>query len=299
MWMRRFNGSFSDSWKTLFPACQVRFQVWCFMVTVFSFWAVSSCALETWWWEMNGSRLENCLSFACLMCFCVSFLQVEGHHKAIFSMAYVVTPRVCVWKGAFSSVLYKVGCCQKLRCVGGCEDGADPGRLTPVSVRACWPSCPSCLRLVLSRRQPVLWFECDFRMEDWLYVSCKCSFTISSSRAGGSAHSVWCFKTLWFSDGVFMIQLVSVCSRAPTGTIMAQNTWHHLCFPGSAHSCFWSAPSQQNCFNLASGGNSVLPQVLCESMILCHKPKHCLEGEILENIKTLTTTCGFVVLLWL
>lgn len=96
MWMRRFNGSFSDSWKTLFPACQVRFQVWCFMVTVFSFWAVSSCALETWWWEMNGSRLENCLSFACLMCFCVSFLQVEGHHKAIFSMAYVVTPRVCV-----------------------------------------------------------------------------------------------------------------------------------------------------------------------------------------------------------
>lgn len=130
----------------------------------------------------------------CLMCFSVPFLQVERHHKAIFSMAYVVTPHV--WKGSFTSVIHKVVCCQKLRCAGGCENGADPGRLTP-------------LRLVLSGRQPVLWFddsECDFRMEDWLHGSYKCSFTISSSRAGGSAYSVWCFKICWFSDDILMIQ---------------------------------------------------------------------------------------------
>lgn len=164
MWIRRFNGSFSDSWKTLLPACQVRYQVWCFMVTVFSLWAVGSCSLDETWMA-PGWRIALLLP-VCLMCSCVSFLQIERHHKAIHSMVSVVTPHV--WKGAFSSVLYKVGCCQKLRCAGGCEDGTDPDGLTPMSAWACWPSCPSCLRLVLSRRQPVLWLEWDFRMEDWV-----------------------------------------------------------------------------------------------------------------------------------
>lgn len=80
--------------------------------------------------------------------------------------------------------------------------------------------------------------------------------------------------------------LLSICTRTPTATIMAQNILHHLCFLGSACFCLWSAPSQQNCFNMASGGISVLHQMLCKHIILCHKPKHCLEGEILENIKT-------------
>lgn len=80
--------------------------------------------------------------------------------------------------------------------------------------------------------------------------------------------------------------LLSVCTRTRTGTIMAQNVLHHLCFPGSACFCLWSPPSQQNCFNMALRGISVLHQVFCEYMILCRKPKHCVEGGILENIQT-------------
>lgn len=192
------------------PSCLFRYQVWCFMVTIFSFWAVSSCALETWWWEVNDSRLENCLSFACLLPYVFLCVLFAGRKAVVRpSSAWLCCDTLCVKRRLQLSPLQ---CC-----------------LLPETEmcrwlwRWCWPwqidscvslgmltlfkvPCPSCLRLVLSRRQPEIWFECDFRVEDWLYGSCKHSFTISSSRAGGSAHLVWCFKTCWFSDDIFMIQ---------------------------------------------------------------------------------------------
>lgn len=212
------------------------------------------------------------------MCFSVPFLQVERHHKAIVSMAYVVTP--CVWKDTFSSVIHKVVCWQKLRCAGGCEDGADPGRLTP-------------LRLVLSGRQPVLWFddsECDFRMEDWLYGSYKCSFTISSSREG-SAHS---FDALKFVDLLMIFSWYSLlfsCTRTPTGTIMA----HHLCFPGSACFCLCSVLPNRTALIWLQEGFQCCIRYSVNTWFYAINPSIVWKGDSGE-FKNMTTSCGCVVL---
>lgn len=144
-----------------------------------------------------------------VMGFYLPFLWVEkAFYKAVFSVAYVVTS--CVWRGAFSSVLCKVVCCQKLGYAGGCEDGADLGKLTCVALGTQTlfkVSCSSCLRLVLCGRQPVLWFERGLRFGYWLMGVVTVLAVIFSSRVGGSAHLVWCFKTplilwLYFHDSL-------------------------------------------------------------------------------------------------
>lgn len=68
----------------------------------------------------------------------------------------------------------------------------------------------------------------------------------------------------------FAVQLYQNTYRYHNGTSLVLS-WFSMFL-------FMFRPSQQNCFNMASGGISVLHQVLCEYMILCHKPKHCLEG---------------------
>lgn len=264
-------------------ACQVRYQVWCFMATVFSFWAMAPVL-----WKHGGERWMAAgwrITFlwpVCLMCFSVPFLQVERHHKAIVSMAYVVTP--CVWKDTFSSVIHKVVCWQKLRCAGGCEDGADPGRLTP-------------LRLVLSGRQPVLWFddsECDFRMEDWLYGSYKCSFTISSSREGGSAHSFDALKFVHLLMIFSWYSLLFSCTRTPTGTIMA----HHLCFPGSACFCLCSVLPNRTALIWLQEGFQCCIRYSVNTWFYAINPSIVWKGDSGE-FKNMTTSCGCVVLFWL
>ena len=160
-----------------------------------------------------------------IMCFCLSFLQVDKAFIRL-SSAWLMLWHLVYEKVSSAQSFAKVVCCQKLRYAGGCEDGADLGKLAHVSVWARWPfkvSCPSCLRLVLCRRQPMLWFERDLRFEYWLSGSCKCSFSIFSSRVGGSAHLVWCFKTplilRWYLRGTVCCHLYQENSYRYNGSM--------------------------------------------------------------------------------
>ena len=161
---------------------------------------------------MNGSRLESCLSFACL-CYgflFALFLRVEKTFRRLSSVWLVLWLLVCEKASSAQSFARSFAARSWAMQVAVRMVLALAGWL--VSIWACWPTCPSCLRLVLCRRQPVLWFEHDLRFEYWLKGSYKCSFHVFSSRVGGSAYLVWCFKApliLWYLHDMVCCPFVS------------------------------------------------------------------------------------------